>query len=491
MKRIFLLISVVLSFSHLFLNDLVSKIPDILEAENSSYHDMMVISDSSASGGEYLKMGDSGRIIWNIKVDSASWYNLVFRYRSPHGEKEQVLVKNGAEKKIGFGYSTGWNFLKTRTHLSEGQNEIALKPSWGNIDIDYLTLEPIQLTPTIKPTQNYFYTQFPRDISIKTNFYGHPIEKIVCGEKEIPFSTTEFPFQEAAAEITISGGDLSELPTGKNTLQLLFADDHLLDFQLHITSAPKPAQFKIIAPDVNHGSSLLFVLPGGKVMLVDCAKDWIRDQIIIPLLDRHGIKKINYFFLTHYHEDHDSGDRGQTIRERYDVENFYDYQSFTTGQTFEIGPVHFKILNSYQDGTDENTRSLSFKMEYNGFICVHGGDIYAENQQRILKDFPDDIEADVYYGNHHFHGSVDVEYLRKVNPALVLVQAQEAVYARSAYMVKYKQHVEKYLIDKNKRYIEDLPNLEVGTVVIRVNGKDDWIYETYRDSKSVIVPMLK
>ncbi|MBN2090142.1 hypothetical protein JW964_11025, partial [candidate division KSB1 bacterium] len=70
-------------------------------------------------------------------------------------------------------------------------------------------------------------------------------------------------------------------------------------------------------------------------------------------------------------------------------------------------------------------------------------------------------------------------------------QAQEAIYARSAYMVNFKEEVENYLIQNETRYIEDLPNLEVGTVVIRVNGKNDWNYETYWDTKNVIIPFLK
>ncbi|MBN2088317.1 MBL fold metallo-hydrolase, partial [candidate division KSB1 bacterium] len=290
---------------------------------------------------------------------------------------------------------------------------------------------------------------------------------------------------------TISKEVLSQLTNGNYTLKLKYADHYSLDFKLYVESTPKPAQLVIIAPDVNHGASVLFILPGGKTMLVDCGQDWIRDQIIIPMLDRHKIQKIYYFFLTHYHDDHDGGDSGKKIRKQYHVEKFYDYKSFTTGETFKLDQVEFKILNTFRDGKDENTRSLSFKMEYNDFIYVHGGDIYAENQQKILRNFPDDIEADAYYANHHFHGSVDVDYLRAVNPVIVLVQAQEAIYARSAYMVNFKEEVEKYLIENNERYIEDLPNLEVGTVVIRVNGKNDWTYETYGDTKNVIVPLIK
>jgi len=66
----------------------------------------------------------------------------------------------------------------------------------------------------------------------------------------------------------------------------------------------------------------------------------------------------------------------------------WDYRSFLPGDTFELGGANFKILNSYESGTDENTRSLAFKMEYNGFVYQHGGDNYASNQEKILRKFP-------------------------------------------------------------------------------------------------------
>ncbi len=493
-KRTFLLIilficSVNSLVSNLYSSNFLKQ--QLYEAEIASFNNLIIVTDSSASAGAYLKMGNEGSVVWNIEVDSSAWYNLVFRYRSPQGEKEQSLVRNGYESKIGFGYTKDWNFLTTKTHLQKGFNTIELKASWGNIDIDYLTLHLINPTPTLKPRQNFFYKEFPYDISIKTNQFGHSVEKIMCGKREIQFSKTEFPFQEDAAVITISKDVLCQIPFGHHTLKLLYADYYLLDIDLRVAPNPKPAQLTIVVPDVNHGSSVLFILPEGKIMLVDCGKDFIRDQILIPLLDRHKIQKIDYFFLTHYHDDHDSGDQGMKIREQYKVEKFYDYKSFTTGQTFELDQAKFKILNSFQDGNEENTQSLSFKMEFNGFVYVHGGDICGENQQKMLRNFPDDIEADVYYANHHFHGSVEVDYLYAVNPTIVLVQAQEAIYARSAYMVNFKQEVENYLIKNEKRYIEDLPNLEVGTVVIRVNGRNDWSYETYVDTKNVVVPLLK
>jgi membrane-bound ClpP family serine protease len=73
----------------------------------------------------------------------------------------------------------------------------------------------------------------------------------------------------------------------------------------------------------------------------------------------------------------------------------------------------------------------------------------------------------------------------------IFIQAQEAVYARSAYRLQFKEQVEKYLYQNSKRYIEDLPTLETGTVIFRINGKDDWTYETYDASHPVKFPGLE
>jgi beta-lactamase superfamily II metal-dependent hydrolase len=179
-----------------------------------------------------------------------------------------------------------------------------------------------------------------------------------------------------------------------------------------------------------------------------------------------------------------------TIRKKYHVDHFYDYQNLKTGQILNVEKTRLKILNSYKNGEEENLRSLSFKLEYKGFIYVHGGDTYGINQSRILKEFPEDIAAHVFSANHHFHGSVDIEYLRAMNPFIVFIQAQEAVYARRAYMEDFKEKTVGYLLENKKNFLEDLLTLETGTVVIRVNGQDDWTYETYYDPGEKRIPFL-
>ena len=113
------------------------------------------------------------------------------------------------------------------------------------------------------------------------------------------------------------------------------------------------------------------------------------------------------------------------------------------------------------------------------------------NQQKILAKFPGDIKADVFAANHHFHGSANVDYLRAMNPSLVLIQSQEAIYARSTYMIDFLKNVKGYLNLINQKKIEGLAALEVGTIVIRVNDKNNFEFETYSDYKNCIIPYIQ
>jgi competence protein ComEC len=447
--------------------------------------------DSAASGGAFMRMGYVGGLTWFVPADSTGWFECVIRYRSPEGEKEQTFIRNGVERKIGFGWSTGWNTLAVPTCLQKGVNTIALNTGWGKIDVDCLTVNPIRPEPFMTPRRDVFYRKSPRDLRLKLNRFGRKVERIVCGGRDIPFSTDSYPFEEDAVFLTISSKAASKIPEGKQALSLKLDDGDSLRFGLSVAGRRKPSRLTIVAPDVGHGSSVLFMLPSKKTLLVDCGKAGARDGVVIPFLERHSIRKLDYFMITHYHEDHDGGDGGKTIMKKYGVGEFFDYKTFATGRTIDVEGVKIKILNGFWDGTDENTRSLSFRLEYNGFVYVHGGDVYAENQRRIMNQFPGDVRADVYFANHHFHGSVDDDYLRETLPSVVLLQAQEAVYARSAYMVDFREKVEPFLRERTNGTAEVLPCIDVGTVVIRVNGRDDWTYETYADTKNAVIPYLK
>jgi hypothetical protein len=175
-----------------------------------------------------------------------------------------------------------------------------------------------------------------------------------------------------------------------------------------------------------------------------------------------------------------------------------DYKDFNTGDRLEFEKVNVTILNSYQDGInsdDENPKSLSMRMEYKGFVYTHGGDIYGQNQHQILQRYAKNNNADflrthVYHANHHFHGSVDEEYLKTIDPYLIIVSGEEHIYGRWAYTQQVQRDVLPYLRNEHKRFIEDLLSFETGHTVIRVADGNNWNYETYKDVNAVI-PFLK
>jgi competence protein ComEC len=172
------------------------------------------------------------------------------------------------------------------------------------------------------------------------------------------------------------------------------------------------------------------------------------------------------------------------------VQEFIDYRTHPTGYTWNRDGVRFRILNSYPDGDDENTRSLSLSVSYKGFRMVHGGNTDTVSQGKILKRFPGEVPAQVFCASHHFQGSVDPGYIIETNPELVIVQAGEAIYASAAYMVEYKKEAEQVLNRHRTTPVETLLTSETGTVVVRVNDEHEWTYGCYMDQDDLTIPGL-
>jgi beta-lactamase superfamily II metal-dependent hydrolase len=239
---------------------------------------------------------------------------------------------------------------------------------------------------------------------------------------------------------------------------------------------PGGYSLKIVCLDVNHGDATLIILPTGRVALVDSAKEGWCGRRVIPFLDNHNIGELSYLITTHYHEDH-VGQRERLIRD-YLVKNVWDYRGFTTGEERDFEGTRLTILNSYGDATDENDRSLAFRIEHNGFTYTHGADLYADGQRRIMERFPELVRTHVYRANHHLHGSFSQEHLVRADPCLVVISAQEAVYERIAYTRDFKDAVGR-IREGGGRLRDVCLTLEKGNVVIFANGEADWGYSTY------------
>ena len=246
---------------------------------------------------------------------------------------------------------------------------------------------------------------------------------------------------------------------------------------------------KILSLWVSHGDATLIYLPNGEIALVDTGQHFAVKDYLLPFLQQHGIKELDYFIVTHYHGDHMAGkiekDGKVYLGYLYDengpripVKNFWDNRSFRRGEQRNWGGTNLTILNSVDTNEwtkEENHLSLSLHIEWNGFRYALGGDIYALEQDRILNDFPDKIRVHAYRTNHHMHGSASWNYLKASDPVLFITSAENAVYEREAY-TKVLGGVVDQLQKGGNRFLENLLTLEKGNILIGANSDRDWNY---------------
>lgn len=468
------------------------------EAEDGNLLDgILLLRDTAASGGKFLRMQETGSVIFSVDVNSSGRYAIGIGYRSPNKDNAQRILINGKEyaPEIGFPASSKWAGIEKNAGLTAGTNAIEIRKSWGNMDIDYITVYgPIFERPEISPVTNTFYkNKTTSDMFIELDKNNNKLVSITLKQQPVPFEEKSVSHTQDAAMIKIPKEYLSSLETGNAEIRLNFSDTEPVKFNLDVRDAERKAEWTIVALDVSHGASVLMLLPTGKTLLIDAGTEQMCKERIIPLLDRHKIVP-DYLWITHYHEDHNGGEG--LITEKYKNLAKKDYKDFNTGGQFLFEDVNVTILNSYQDGInsdDENFKSLSMRMKYKGFVYTHGGDIYGQNQRQILQRYasnPDFLKTHVYHANHHFHGSVDENYLKTIDPYLFIVSGEEHIYGRGAYTRQVQRNVLSYLKNKHKRLVEDLLSFETGHIVIRVSDGDHWNYETYKDLNAVI-PFLK
>lgn len=459
------------------------------QENNALTNNLDIISEKLALNQHFMRLKDSGSVLWNSTVPKSGYYNLKIRYRAFNGSKEQYLIKNNDTIPIGFSMAEQWNEFSQAFHFIKGENKIGLAASWGNMDIDWLMLTKTNINLDISPNKQIFIKEIEQPLVFKIDNYHQEITRILLNGKPISFSVKKFPYQECAVQLILDNNQLNSFAPGNYSLKVELKK-HKIYANITIKEKAEKAKLIIIVPNVEHGSSVLIRLPSGKNLLIDSGKSWVRDSIIIPLLVKHHIDTIHTFIITHYHGDHDSDDKGALIKKKFHVQQFIDRSTFSTGTELKQDGVTIKFLNGTANGDKENSQSLAFKISYNGFNYLHGADNYAANQIKMMKNFPDDIKAHVFYGNHHFHGSLSPDFIIKVNPDIVLVQSQEAVYARSAYMDDYKNKALKVLNAKRESPIETLLALEIGATVISVNSDKDWWYRTHNAQNTLFVPEL-
>ena len=111
-------------------------------------------SDSSASGGSYLKMTESGTITSSFSIDTAGTYDIVIYAGGIGGSKQQSLTIDGASAgDLSIPASDSFEAVTIQgVKLTAGEHTLAISKSWGWSNFDYFTVSSTVL-PEIKATQ--------------------------------------------------------------------------------------------------------------------------------------------------------------------------------------------------------------------------------------------------------------------------------------------------------------------------------------------------
>lgn len=450
----------------------------------------------------YFRM-DCSRAIFTVTVAQAGVYGLLLHYRSGEEDFCQRMDVNGIAYKIGFCASHGqWRSVRYDRSLHAGENEIALyslglelDDECGAVDLESLSLlcfsesQPLPLftLPTITPRENCFYRSVSRDLCYHIQ-NARPIQGCFVNGQELAFQTNEAAAQDGALHFTdgtalqLRYSELSTLPNGVSCLMVRFEDGTSVQSFLRIADKPPTCAMSITIIDVDHGCSVLFRLPQGQTLLVDTGYEYMSRRYVMPFLTANHIHCLDALIITHYDADHCGA--WQELRDRFCPKEFYDCFSLHTYDKLCLGNADFTVLNANGDGPDGdvNANSLSFRLAYHGFVYGHGGDLYAANQNRILREHPEWVRCTVYHGNHHLFGTMSPSYLRFCDPTLFIAQVNAHCYGKGAHHEHFIAETENYLYSHQARLRETLRAFEVGNITLRIFEDGSCSYETFRES---------
>jgi competence protein ComEC len=210
-------------------------------------------------------------------------------------------------------------------------------------------------------------------------------------------------------------------------------------------------KFTVTVIDVGQGDAILMEFPGGKHLLVDSGPISQRfnsgEKIVVPLLKRMGISKIDYFVITHPHSDHiggaesvikslrvDSLFMGSLNSTNREVQNLLEcahtrnvgLKEIRAGSQIFIDPnVRIYALHPTQSMSAEknlNNSSVVLKIMYGNASILTVGDAEIPAEQSMIKRYGEFLSSTVLKAGHH--GSITSsgeEFLNIVHPQKALI----------------------------------------------------------------------
>ena len=192
--------------------------------------------------------------------------------------------------------------------------------------------------------------------------------------------------------------------------------------------------------DVGQGDCVLIETCDGVVLIDSGTND--SEQALFDYLENLNIKVVDYFIMTHAHDDHVGG--ADMILESFDVGSVmygdYGYDEDLLGLIIDsecgvmpndfgtewsLGGARFSVISrdGIDYGEDLNDHSIVIRMEYGDTSFIFAGDATVNTEKNILESFASgELDCDFLKSGHH--GSVTSsgeEFVSELSPDLVAI----------------------------------------------------------------------
>lgn len=248
----------------------------------------------------------------------------------------------------------------------------------------------------------------------------------------------------------------------------------------------------IVCIDVGQGDAFLIKFPNGKTALVDAGDATLRfdngKRVILPLLEKLGVDKIDYAFISHIDSDHYMGIlsliKEKKIAELYKPElnatkqndldfegilkrnripiHYYKHESLAIGNA----KLYFLHNDSLSGGLESsNDKSGVIKLVYGKNSILFTGDAGIKVEEKYVAKYGGFLKSNILkVGHHGSKTSSSVDFLQSVSPKYALISA--------GIMNKFR-HPSKEILDRLcKLHTKFLRTDELGASIICSDGSD-------------------
>ena len=269
----------------------------------------------------------------------------------------------------------------------------------------------------------------------------------------------------------------------ENTTNPPILVDRIADPDAEFIFAEDAELLQIIFPNVWDEDAELIIC-GGKVMLIDCAKEHHGNRVV-ALMKQLGITHLDWVVNTHPHNDHILG--LQTIAKAVTIDKLlfcfpeketkhmpvamkvaskYDIpvEWYADGDQFIIGSAIIDVWLKGDDNWNLNERSAQMRLQYGERTMLFTADMLQKTQKRLMEVIDHELlDVDIFKYPHHGLSLPDEEFFQLVSPEYVIITNTAGDRTKT---------VRRYLDKQNVRWATTVP----GYVSLRTDGQT-WVIE--------------